>query len=81
MFAPDNNAWQALPEDSFNHIVKDPILLEQILSYHIVRGNNTRKHLRNDYQRLDSLSQDAPIHVNLYSDGWASVSFILFYKN
>ena len=48
--------------------------MERILSYHIVRDNVTRRHLTSDYQRLESLCQDAPIHINLYSDGWANVS-------
>lgn len=73
VFAPDNEAWQALPKEIFDHIIDDPVLLRQILSYHIVQANATRRHLIND-EKLPSLYENRPIHINFYTDGWASVS-------
>ncbi len=74
VFAPDNEAWQALPKEIFDHIVSDPVLLKQILSYHVVQANATRPHLSNDL-KLPSLYENRPIHINFYTDGWASVRF------
>lgn len=71
VFAPDNEAWQALPKEIFDHIVSDPVLLKQILSYHVVQANATRPHLSNDL-KLPSLYENRPIHINFYTDGWAS---------
>ncbi|XP_032779429.1 transforming growth factor-beta-induced protein ig-h3 [Daphnia magna] len=71
VFAPDNEAWQALPKEIFDHIIDDPVLLRQILSYHIVQANATRRHLIND-EKLPSLYENRPIHINFYTDGWAS---------
>jgi uncharacterized surface protein with fasciclin (FAS1) repeats len=73
VFAPDNEAWQALPKEIFDHIVSDPVLLRQILTYHVVQANATRVHLVNG-EKLPSLYENRPIHINFYTDGWASVS-------
>lgn len=75
MFAPDNEAWQALPKEIFDHIVSDAVLLRQILNYHVVQANVTRVHLIND-EKLSSLYESRPIHINFYTDGWASVSIV-----
>ena len=76
VFAPDNEAWQALPKEIFDHIVSDPVLLRQILTYHVVQANATRMQLIND-EKLPSLYENRPIHINFYTDGWASVSSLL----
>ena len=76
VFAPDNQAWQSLPKEIFDHIVNDPVLLKQILSYQVVQANATRQNLFND-QKLSTLYENRPIHVNFYTDGWASVSAVI----
>lgn len=78
VFAPDNDAWQSLPKEIFDHIVNDPILLKHMLSYHIVQANATRQQLIND-QKLPTLYENRPIHINFYTDGWASVSAVIFH--
>ncbi len=77
IFAPDNDAFQSLPSETFDHIMKDPVLLKQILMYHIAPLNATRQSFTNN-ERLLSLYENHPIHINLYSDGWASVSWDMF---
>lgn len=57
--------------------MNDQALLRQILSYHIVQANATRRRLVNN-QRLSSMHQGHPVHINFYTDGWASVSFRVF---
>ena len=76
IFAPDNQAWQSLPKDAFDHIMHDSVLLDQILSYHIVPGNVTRRDMIND-MKLASIHENNPVHINFYSDGWASVSSLI----
>lgn len=71
VFAPDNKAWQSLPKDTFDYIMKDPVLLEEILSYHVVPTSLTSGQFNNN-ARLRSLHRDLPVFINFYTDGWAS---------
>lgn len=71
IFAPDNRAWQSLPKDAFDHIMHDPVLLDQILSYHIVPGNVTRRDMIHG-QKLATLHDANPVHINFYTDYWSS---------
>jgi len=72
VFAPDDDAWHSLPQETFDHIMKNPQLLKDLLSYHIVKSNATRHHLNNS-PRLLSLHHNLPVFINFYTDGWASV--------
>jgi len=71
IFAPDDNAWRNLPQETFDHIVKNPQLLKDVLSYHIIKGNATRRHF-GDSLTLPSLHDNLPVFINFYTDGWAS---------
>ena len=77
VFAPDNDAWQFLPKETFDFIMKDRVLLTEILSYHIVPMDMTRRQFVNDMM-LPSLHANLPVHINLYTDGLASVSIRFF---
>ena len=39
VFAPSNDAFQAIPENGWDSIIADPELLSSILSYHVVVGD------------------------------------------
>ena len=56
--------------------MKNPQLLKDVLSYHIVKGNTTSRHFSNNLT-LRSLHHDLPVFINFYTDGWASVSLFL----
>lgn len=71
--APDNDAWDTLPRESFDYIVNNPAVLQEILSYHIVPMNLTRRDFSNNMM-VPSLYRNLPVHINFYTDGWASVS-------
>ncbi|KAK2724881.1 hypothetical protein QYM36_001374 [Artemia franciscana] len=76
VFAPTNAAFSMLPAAIVQQLSHDRFYLKRILSYHIVPGRLTRRHLANDAV-FPTLSDGTEVRTNQYSDGnvmWYTVS-------
>lgn len=66
VFAPTNAAFEALPEDTLDHLMSDPTALIQVLLYHMVSETLTTS----DLQTLESVvsTQSEPIAITVDGD-------------
>ncbi len=67
LFAPNNEAFAAIPQDQLDTLLADPALLAPILQYHIVIDNVAANRLATLGSALSSLGR--PITITVQSDG------------
>nr|KAG5705889.1 hypothetical protein BaRGS_030779 [Batillaria attramentaria] len=67
VFAPNNDAIQALPASTVRQLTSDPNLLRSVLTYHVVPEEVTCRSLQNN-QLLNTLNPGAQIRINEYSN-------------
>jgi uncharacterized surface protein with fasciclin (FAS1) repeats len=63
VFAPTNEAFNALPAGTLDNLSKDPVALKNVLTYHVVQGKYMAADLRNG-QMLTTV-QGAVLPVNI----------------
>jgi uncharacterized surface protein with fasciclin (FAS1) repeats len=65
VFAPTNDAFNKLPENTLNSLLQDEKKLTEILSYHIVYGKIESKDLKNGQKIKTVLGKDLTINFDM----------------
>ena len=65
VFAPTNKAFEKVPGETKQVLMRDPELLQKILEYHVVQGMWPKKQFTNDLM-LATLDKPNKIRINVY---------------
>lgn len=73
VFAPTNDAFNALPDDVKQALSNDRSLLQKVLKFHVTSGDVRSNSLTND-MLVQSLDDQLKFRVNIYTVGGSPVS-------
>lgn len=61
LFAPNDNAFQAVPSDTLNSLTQDPSLMEAVLKFHVLNGYKLAPFFKDGETLTSLLGQDLQV--------------------